>query len=339
MRVMQNLVKNYFWVINSRTYRDYYSDQTYSATKELVLANREIVAQDNNVVLLTFTAADKADLPRWQPGCHLDFHLSSGRQRQYSLCGDPDNRGIYQVAVRKIPQGGGGSIEMHSLEIGASVSIRGPRNGFPFVGEGSALFIAGGIGITPILPMVRAAQKAGMDWHFIYAGRTKESMPFFEEISGWDSSRVSIHIDSEQGIISGADLLMAAPDGGAVYCCGPVPMLESIRAEFSHCAATALLYERFSAAPVVDGKEFEIQLKSTGEILTVSAETSVLEVIKKSQPGVAYSCQQGFCGTCRVGVLSGTPEHRENRLSPQEQENEMLICVSRSAGERLVIDL
>ncbi|MGL4306734.1 MAG: flavin reductase family protein, partial [Mycobacteriaceae bacterium] len=217
--------------------------------------------------------------------------------------------------------------------------IRGPRNGFPFVGEGSALFIAGGIGITPILPMVRAAQKSGMDWRFIYAGRSKASMPFLDEIETWDSSRVLIHIDSEQGVISGADLLRSAPQDGAVYCCGPVPMLESIREEFSTCAATALLYERFSAAPVVDGKEFDIQLNSTGEILTVPAETSALEAIKKVKPAVAYSCQQGFCGTCRVKVLSGTPEHRENRLSPQEQENEMLICVSRSAGERLVIDL
>ncbi|MGL4305056.1 MAG: FAD-binding oxidoreductase, partial [Mycobacteriaceae bacterium] len=146
MRVMQNLVKNYFWVINSRTYRDYYSDQVQSSTQELVLIDREIVAEDNNVVLLTLAAADRVDLPKWQPGCHLDFHLPSGRQRQYSLCGDPDNRGVYQVAVRKIPEGGGGSLEMHSLQIGVSLSIRGPRNGFPFVGEGSALFIAGGIG-------------------------------------------------------------------------------------------------------------------------------------------------------------------------------------------------
>ncbi|AEF42849.1 PDR/VanB family oxidoreductase [Hoyosella subflava] len=305
----------------------------------LELVNREVVAHDEDVVQLTFAAPDGSPLPAWQPGCHLDIHLPSGRRRQYSLCGDPSDTGHYRIAVRKIPDGGGGSLEMHSLRVGTSVEIRGPRNGFPFVPRERMLFVAGGIGITPILPMVRAAQRLGIDWHFVYCGRNRQSIPFLAEISTWDQQRVTIRLDDEQGVPTAGDVLAEAPTDGAVYVCGPPPLIELIRSATADDRAVSIHSERFSAPPVRNGRPFEIQLARTGKVVPVPADQSALAVIKQHEPNVGYSCQQGFCGSCKVRVVSGTPEHLDGRLTEEERADSMLICVSRAKTERLVLDL
>lgn len=305
----------------------------------LVLAGRTVVAQDNDVVALTFCAPGGGELPAWQPGSHLDLHLPSGRRRQYSLCGDPKDRMHYRIAVRRIPEGGGGSLEMHGLSVGDTVTVRGPRNGFPFIPYGRALYIAGGIGITPILPMVRAAQRLGADWHFVYCGRSVETLPFLDEIASWDPSRVTVRLDDEHGLPGPDDLLGHAPAGGAVYVCGPPPMIETVRRNFDRSGATALYFERFSAAPVRGEKPFEIELADSGEVLGVGPDETLLDVLVRRRPDTAYSCRQGFCGTCRVGVLAGTPEHRDSRLTAEERDTSMLACVSRSLTSRLVLDL
>jgi ferredoxin-NADP reductase len=320
-------------------YADQRAVRTPDAPLTLVLTDRTVVARDNDVVALTFSDPDGAELPAWQPGSHLDLHLPSGRRRQYSLCGDPQNRRGYRIAVRKIPHGGGGSLEMHALTVGDTVTVRGPRNGFPFIPYPRALYLAGGIGITPILPMVRAAQRLGTDWHFVYCGRSADSIPFLDEIGRWDPARVTVLLDEERGVPTAEDLLRPAPRGGGVYVCGPPPMIETVQHGFSETGSTALHFERFSAAPVVDGTPFEIQLASTGEVLPVAADETVLQALVKARPDTAYSCRQGFCGTCRVGVLAGTPDHRENRLTAEERETSMLACVSRSLTSRLTLDV
>lgn len=330
-----------FWM--ARAARSDYADQRALRTADdpltLVLTRRSIAAQDNDVVALTFSDPDGAELPPWQPGCHLDLHLPSGRRRQYSLCGDPQDRSTYRIAVRKIPDGGGGSLEMHALADGDTVSVRGPRNGFPFIPYRSALYVAGGIGITPILPMVRAAQRIGADWHFVYCGRSAATIPFLDEIASWDPARVTVRLDDEHGLPTAEDLLGRAPAGGAVYVCGPPPMIETVRQNFDGSGATALHFERFSAPPVRDGSPFEIELARSGEVLGVAADETVLDALVRHRADTAYSCRQGFCGTCRVGVLAGTPEHRDARLTAAERDTSMLVCVSRSLTERLVLDL
>ena len=339
MRITESLADKYLRVLTAYDYNPKIAGHNPDTALNMMVSTREVVATDENVVRLRFESADGSPLPPWQPGSHLDFHLPSGLRRQYSLCGDPADRWGYTVAVRRIPDGGGGSVEMHALQPGERVTVRGPRNGFPFVGEGGALFIAGGIGITPIIAMVRAARELGMDWHFVYSGRSRESMPFLEEIATWEPERVFVRPDDEFGLPTATDLLEKAPEGGAVYCCGPTPMLDAVRTSFRETYSTALHFERFGAPPVIGGVPFEVQLVSSGEVLTVNADQSALDVVRKTLPGVGYSCQQGFCGTCRVKVLAGTPDHRENRLTDAERENEMLICVSRSDGGRLVLDL
>lgn len=330
-----------FWLrpVTRKGYTDHRAVRSPDDPMTLVLTERVVVASDNDVVALTFADPTGAQLPAWQPGSHLDLHLPSGRRRQYSLCGDPQDRSGYRIAVRKIPSGGGGSLEMHALAEGDSVTVRGPRNGFPFIPHSRVLYLAGGIGITPILPMVRAAQRLGLDWHFVYCGRSADTIPFLDEMWQWDPARVTIRLDEEHGIPTADDLLRDAPRAGAVYVCGPPPMIETVRHGFGRTDSTALYFERFSAPPVVDGSPFEAELASTGEVVPVAADETLLQALTRVRPDIAYSCRQGFCGTCKVGVVAGTPDHRDNRLTDDERQSSMLTCVSRSLSPRLVLDV
>lgn len=279
-------------------------------TLRLVVADRAVVA--DGVVAVRFAARDGRPLPPWQPGCHLDVELPGGLRRQYSLTGDPADRRSYRIAARLL---GRGSAAVHGLAAGDPVAVRGPRNAFPFVPRAHLLFVAGGIGITPIAPMVRAAARLGVDWHLLYTGRTRASMPFLDTLG--DRDRITVHADDEHG--PPADLLARAAPGAAVYACGPLPMLDAVRAAFPDSAATALHTESFSPAPVVGGRPFRLVLARSGAVLDVPADRTALDVVREVRPDVAYSCRQGFCGTCRVGAH--------------------LICTARPAGDRLVIDL
>lgn len=283
-------------------------------TLHLAVVDRATVA--DGVVALRLAAPDGRPLPRWQPGCHVDVVLASGLRRQYSLTGDPDDRRSYRVAVRLVP-GGAGSSRVHALAVGDPVAVRGPRNAFPFVPLPRTLFVAGGIGITPIAPMVRAADRRGVDWHLVYTGRDRGSMPFRHALG--DPRRITVRPDDEHGPPAVADLLARAPAGGAVYACGPPPMLDAIRAAFRATGAVALHTERFSPPPIVGGRPFRVLLRRSGAVLDVPADRSALDVVRDARPDVAYSCRQGFCGTCRIG------EH--------------LICVDRPAGDVLDLDL
>ncbi len=312
---------------------------------------RQTVAHDENVVALTLAAADEKPLPPWYPGAHIDLHLPSGRLRQYSLCGDPEQPDTYRIAVRRIPDGGGGSVEVHDvLDVGATATTHGPRNAFPLTvpGHGSPTrrfrFIAGGIGITPILPMLTLAQRLGVEWSMVYAGRTRDSLPFLDEIAEVGTDRVRIRTDDVDGLPTAHDLLGDCLDGTAVYACGPAPMLTSIRSELAGRAEVELHFERFAAPPVVDGREFSVTIASTGQQIRVAADETLLAALKRSDVDAPYSCQQGFCGTCRTRVLNvvgGAVDHRDTLLTaPEHAEQTMLICISRAAeGSSLTLDL
>ncbi|MFC9328077.1 PDR/VanB family oxidoreductase [Kitasatospora sp. NPDC057015] len=282
------------------------------------------------------------ELPPWQPGAHLRLLLPSGRERHYSLCGDPADRTVYRIAVRRIPGGGGGSAEIHDdLGPGTRLTVRRPRNGFAFCAEPSVLLLAGGIGVTPLLPMAREAQRLGLDWRLVHTGRSVAAMPFTDELLALDPSRVEILDDERHGVPTGAGLLARARPGAAVYCCGPAPMLAAVQDALEASPARALHFERFGAAPVTDGRPFTLRLGADGPPLDVPADRSALDVALEARPDLPYSCHQGFCGTCRVRVLSGTPEHRDRRLTAEERAaGALLPCVSRAAeGETLVLDV
>jgi ferredoxin-NADP reductase len=313
------------------------------ATLSLVVADRR---HNDDVAVLRLESRDRRPLRPWQAGSHLDLDLPSGRRRQYSLCGDPDDRRGYTIAVRRIDGGAGGSTEVHQrLTPGSAVTVSVPRNAFPFAADPAVLLIAGGIGITPILPMAREAQQLGLEWQLVHTGRTRASLPLAAEVAALDPERVDVRTDEEHGVPDPAELLRRAPRGAAVYCCGPGPMLDSVRAAFDAAAAggrlTALHFERFAPAPIRDGHPFELQLARSGAVLPVPADRSALDVLRERDPAVPYSCRQGFCGVCRQSVLRGSVDHRDRRLSDGERaDGEMLVCVSRApADERLVLDL
>ncbi len=240
-------------------------------------------------------------LPAWRPGAHLDLVLPSGLTRQYSLCGDPADRSHYRIAVRRI---GAASGEVHALAPGTRVTVRGPRTAFPLVGDGPFLFVAGGIGITPILPMVHRCLASGADWRLVYTGRSRESMPFLGELPGDD--RVWIRPDTEYGIpASGAELLEGLPRQASVYCCGPPPMITGVRVDLGPTAARAVHFERFAPPPIVAGEPFRLTLRRSRQVLKVPGDRTALDVLREARPGTPYSCRQGFCGTCAVPTADG----------------------------------
>lgn len=315
-------------------------------TLRLRVADRQVVALDEKVVALTLAAADGSRLPTWHPGAHLDIHLPSGRIRQYSLCGEP-NSGVYRIAVRRIPGGGGGSIEVHdALPVGSVVTTSGPRNAFPLSvpGYGSPTkrlrFIAGGIGITPILPMLDMAERLGIDWSMIYVGRSAESIPFLDEVRRF-GARIEIRTDDVHGLPAADDLLGECPDYTTVYTCGPADMITAVRNRLAGRDNVELHFERFAAPPVVDGEPFTVAVASTGVEVSVAADETLLAALRRSGVDAPYSCQQGFCGTCRTHVLNGIVQHRDTLLTaPERDSGMMLTCVSRAAaGERLTLDL
>jgi ferredoxin-NADP reductase len=314
---------------------------------ELVVRDRTVESRDGSVLSFVLQNADGSPLPRWWPGAHLDLHLPSGLMRTYSLCGDHRDSSYYRIAVRRLPDGGGGSVEVHDLlAVGASVAIRGPRNAFPFAppGDGSdaphVRFVAGGIGITPILAMITAAEARNIDWSLVYAGRTADSLPFLDEVARFDD-RVVILTDDRNGVPTAAGLLEGVEPGDAVYCCGPPPLIEIVRDAVRDLPDSELHIERFSAPPVVDGQPFEVELAVSGGTVEIPADVSLLDAVRPGRPQVAYSCQQGFCGTCQVRVIAGDVDHRDTILTDERRAaGDMLICVSRApAGSRLVLDL
>ncbi|QZT65015.1 PDR/VanB family oxidoreductase [Mycolicibacterium austroafricanum] len=312
-------------------------------TIPLTVTDRRVVAHDQDVVELTL-AGDR--LPRWFPGAHVDVHLPSGRVRQYSLCGDPDSA-EYRIAVRRIPDGGGGSVEVHdALDVGSTVHTHGPRNAFPLTvpGYGSPArrfrFIAGGIGITPILPMLGLARRLGVDWSMVYTGRSVDSLPFIDEVAAFGAA-VDIRTDDRHGMPAAADLLGDCADGTAVYACGPAPMLTAVRAALVGRDDVELHFERFAAPPVTDGRPFQATVASTGQQVDVGADETLLAALRRAGVDASYSCQQGFCGTCRTRVLAGSVEHRDTLLTgPERAAGLMLTCVSRAGdGSGLTLDL
>ncbi|GAB7105831.1 PDR/VanB family oxidoreductase [Streptomyces phaeofaciens JCM 4814] len=307
---------------------------------ELVVGSREFVA--DGVLALTLRHPLGEPLPAWEPGAHVDLVLGPGLERQYSLCGDPADRTRWRVAVLREPAGRGGSALVHDqVRQGDKVRVRGPRNHFALRPAARYRFVAGGIGITPVLPMLAAAEAAGAEWTLLYGGRTRDSMAFTGELARY-GDRVTVAPQDESGLLDLGPVLDALPEGTLVYCCGPGALLDAVE---ERCPAGALHLERFRPKERTTGGdgdgEFEVELDRSGVTLTVAPGVSVLETVRAAGVEVLFSCTEGTCGTCETDVLDGTPEHRDSVLSPGEREagETMMICVSRCRGRRLVLDL
>ncbi|WP_442907429.1 PDR/VanB family oxidoreductase [Hydrogenophaga sp. BPS33] len=288
-------------------------------------------------------------LPPFTPGAHIDLHLPIGI-RSYSLTNAPTERHRYVVAVGLPANSRGGSAYVHGdLKAGAEIEISAPRNLFPLVdGDGPVALIAGGIGITPIRCMFNALREAGREVTLLYSARSRQNAAFADELA--QQPGVRFHFDDEAGGPPDLEQLMAhAPQETHFYCCGPSPMLsayEQTGARLS-IAAERVHLERFSPAedaPAVsqagDGV-FTVELAQSGMSVDVVPGQSVLDALLDAGADAPYSCREGICGACETTVLEGTPDHRDSVLSDSEraQGKTMMICVSRCAGQRLVLDL
>lgn len=316
-----------------------HSERRATSVRRLLITARSEVA--DGVVQLRL---EGAGLPRWEPGAHLDLVLPSGLVRQYSLCGDPEDTVAYTVAARLVEDGRGGSREVHEqLREGLEIEVRGPRNRFPLAEARAYVFVVGGIGITPVWPMLRSLAASGADWRLLYGGRSRGAMSFLAEIErlGADGDRVTVVAQDEAGHPDVAAALGGLAPGTAVYCCGPEPLMDAVAAALPE--GLPLHLERFSAAPGdttgPGSGAFEVELRRSGRTVPVAAGQSVLAAVRTAAPHVAYSCEQGFCGTCQQRVLEGEIDHRDDLLTDDERGDSMLICVSRCRGGRLVLDL
>lgn len=324
---------------------------------DMIVQAREDLAP--GVVALSLSPADDSRLPSWEPGDHIDMRVGDGSFRSYSLCGDPDESDAWKIAVRLDPSGRGGSRYLHSFaQSGARLHVRGPKSGLRLNGEArSHRFIAGGIGITPILPMLARAQRQGEDWSLDYF--TGTSPVLFADTLARFSDRVRLHLTDgsvelaeEVHSQSVADLVGRLGEGDHVYVCGPRTMIdECCDAAAEAGRSSAVHFERFhreggktnaflpAESPEANGP-IQVRLLRSGVSVTVPPERTILDVAIESGAKIPYDCQEGTCGTCLVRVLGGRSNHRDTYLDPDEISagDCMLPCVSRANTPALDLD-
>lgn len=319
--------------------------QTIVREFEATLTVVDSVVAAEDVVALTLAPADGSALPPWTPGAHIDLVLDDDLVRQYSLCGSPGEQGSWRIGVLRAPDSRGGSEAVHTLTAGSTVRVRGPRNHFAFVAAKRYLFLAGGIGITPLLPMIAEAEAAGAEWRLVYGGRSLASMAFRAELEEY-GDRVVLVPQDQRGLIDLESEIGEPRLDTLVYACGPTPFLDAVEARCSTWPPGSLHLERFTAKVAssedeVANTEFEVVLQRSGLTLAVPRDKSVFEVCKAAGVGVIGSCLEGVCGTCETEVVDGEIDHRDSVLNDEEKESGefMMICVSRCRSDRLVLDL
>ncbi|MFF8092215.1 PDR/VanB family oxidoreductase [Streptomyces sp. NPDC016675] len=313
-----------------------------SATEEqeLDLLVHRTTWEADGVLSVELVHPDGKPLPAWTPGAHLDLHVG-GHVRQYSLCGDPEETGVYRLGILNEPASRGGSRHVHTrVRPGQTVRVAGPRNHFALEPAASYVFLAGGIGITPILAMARRAERDGVPYRLVHGGRTRASMAFGGELAAL-GGEVTLVPQDEQGHIDVPGVLADLPADALVYCCGPEPLLKAVE---EAAPEGRLRTERFAAPTVTredDDSAFEVECRASGVTLNVAPGTSILEAAENAGLDVASSCRDGICGSCETRVLAGTPDHRDFLLSDAERATgeTMMICVSRCASDRLVLNL
>ena len=169
-------------------------------------------------------------------------------------------------------------------------------------------------------------------------------MAFRQELQGSHPHRVALHPFDEVGLLPLEEIIGTPRPDTLVYACGPEQLLAAMETHCARWPAGSLHVERFSPKeidlPAVE-TAFEVELARTGVVLDVPPDRSVLDVVEDAGVPMLSSCGEGTCGTCETRVLSGTVDHRDSLLTPEEQavHDTMFICVSRAACPRLLLDL
>lgn len=315
------------------------AETTLTSTTVIVAGRRDVA---DGIIELTLAAPDGQALPTWEPGAHIALNLENGLVRQYSLCGDPDDA-TWRISVLREPDSRGGSSFIHDhVHEGTSLDVTGPTNQFPLHDADEYVFVAGGIGITPILSMIEAAEAKGAQWSLHYAGRSRRTMAYLEDLEQRFGDRVLAR-PRETSERLPVDEVVSAAGAAQMYCCGPESLMDAFHESAQGVPGATLHTERFSPLDIdTSGDQaFEIELAGEGVTLQVQPDESVLDVVERQGLVVLSSCREGTCGSCEVEVIEGEVDHRDTVLTDEERaSNEvMMICVSRSKCPRLVLDL
>lgn len=311
----------------------------------VVVARKATVARDT--FWFELRHPDGLPLPPFTAGSHLTVEVPHGARRNYSLCGNPADTSMYQIAVKRDPSGRGGSIGMaDGVQEGDVLQISAPRNNFELHPRASDfLFIAGGIGITPILSMMRHLNTQQRAQHFklIYCTRDEDSTAFLQELTGPDfAGKVEVHHDHGD-LAQAIDLwpVFETPGNAHVYCCGPKGLMEAVADMSGHWPSGNIHFESFGVDAGADAANtaFTVHLQRSGADIQVAADKSILEALRAAGHRVPSSCESGTCGSCRTTLLAGEPDHRDMVLNDEEKASQIMVCVSRAKSAELVLDL
>jgi vanillate O-demethylase ferredoxin subunit len=309
-----------------------------------VLRIKSVTWEAPNILSYELVPLEGGELPPFTAGAHIDLVLPTGVSRSYSLVNSQVERHRYVVAVQKDRATRGGSKWIHeNLKAGDTVTVDGPRNHFPLnEAAGKSIFIAAGIGITPIMSMIERMKLLGRDWELTYCARTRAGAAFLGPLE--NDPRVRFNFDGEPGgkMLDIAALVRESPDNSHFYCCGPLPVLEAFESATKELPSERVHLEYFAAKelPPAEGG-FKVVLAKSGREMTVCPGKSILDTLRESGLDVPYSCGQGVCGTCDTAVLEGIPDHRDLILTKNERASNkrMMICCSGAKSEKLVLDL
>lgn len=309
----------------------------------LTVARKEPVA--NGISLFELRHADGLPLPPFTAGSHLTVQVPNGMRRNYSLCSDPAETSHYQIAVKRDERGRGGSVSMSDgVQAGQQLLVSSPRNNFELAERaGSFLFVAGGIGITPILSMMRHLKRGGdRPFKLYYCTRDADSTAFIPELTAEFGDSVTVHHDNGD-IDQALDLwpVLEKPSGAHVYCCGPKGLMESVEDMSGHWPSGTVHFESFgvNAKAFAENQPFRVKLDKTQQTLDVPVDKSILETLRAYGLRVPSSCESGTCGSCKTRLLAGEAEHRDMVLSDEDKNDHIMVCVSRGKSPELVLDL
>lgn len=291
----------------------------------------------------TLVPVDQVDLPEFAPGAHVTIETPSGAMRRYSLVNDGTEPKEYVIAIKREPESRGGSSSMHDeAHEGYELTIEPPENDFPLTDVQKYLLIAGGIGVTPIYAMARYLDKKGKALRIIYVSRSAEESAYLAELNEAFDGRIIVHHDNGNldDVYDFWDDFVT-PRATHVFCCGPKPLMEEIKAVSGHWPEGRIHFEDFKPVDVVreDDVAFEVELKKSGETVTVPEDRSILEALRDAGHATSSSCESGTCGTCKTRLLAGDADHRDMVLMDEEKGDFIMICVSRAKSGRLVLDL
>ena len=299
----------------------------------------------DGIHLLEFRDAGGRSLPEFSAGAHIAVRVPNGLLRKYSLCNDPAERDRYQIAVKRESNGRGGSCSLiDDTKAGDELDVIAPVNDFGLPPRAQDfLFIAGGIGVTPFMAMIREIVAQGKRFRLFYCSRSPETTAFRDELDAPEfKDKVIIHYD--QGDVSRSldlrPILAERKNREHLYCCGPRPLMEAVRAMTDHWSSTAVHFEAFSEAEThkADDKPFKVKLARSGAVIEVPTDKTILEVLREHGLEVPSSCETGTCGTCRTKMLAGDADHRDLVLAEHERKDAIMICVSRARTDEIIID-